>query len=106
MLVHEGRAALRNDLFLSRSQLRHLIPFVARKRRIFDVEMADEIGYLGDFEPLVRGCPLSCGAGRSQCVILPGGDVVTCTTLDISCSEGNIREKPLREIWDSDFWMF
>jgi len=103
MLVPEGRAALRSDLFLSRNQLRRLIRFVARKRRIFDVEMADEIGYLGDYEPLVRDRPLSCGAGRSQCVILPGGDVVPCTTLDIRYSAGNIREKSLREIWDSGF---
>jgi len=46
LLVPEGRAADRPDLFLSKTQLRRLIKFVARKRRYFRVEMADEIGYL------------------------------------------------------------
>lgn len=103
MLVPEGKAALRADLFLSKRQLRRLVGFVARKRRYFDVEMADEIGYLGYLEPLVRDLPLSCGAGRSQCVVLPDGEVVPCTTLDRSTSAGNLRERPLGRIWEEGF---
>ncbi len=103
LLVPEGRAAYRSDLFLSKTQLRRLIRFIARKRKYFKVEMADEIGYLGSFEPLVRDFPLTCGAGRSQCVILPDGEVVPCTTLDRSFSAGNIYQRPLREIWEKGF---
>jgi radical SAM protein with 4Fe4S-binding SPASM domain len=103
LLVPEGRAAARRDLFLTRPQLKRLIKFVARKRRYFRVEMADEIGYLGYLEPLVRDVPLTCGAGRSQCVILPDGEVVPCTTLDRSCSAGNIHECPLSQIWAEGF---
>jgi radical SAM protein with 4Fe4S-binding SPASM domain len=103
LLVPEGRAAARRDLFLTRPQLKRLIKFVARKRRYFRVEMADEIGYLGYLEPLVRDVPLTCGAGRSQCVILPDGEVVPCTTLDRSCSAGNIHERPLSQIWAEGF---
>ena len=103
LLVPEGRAAERPDLFLSRSQLKRLIKFVARKRQYFRVEMADEIGYLGHLEPLVRDVPLRCAAGRSQCVVLPDGEVVPCTTLDRSCSAGNIGRRPLREIWAEGF---
>ncbi|MCD4848274.1 MAG: radical SAM protein [Candidatus Aegiribacteria sp.] len=103
LLVPEGRAAYRSDLFLSKRQLRQLIRFVARKRQYFNVEMADEIGYLGNFEPLVRDFPLTCGAGKSQCVILPDGEVVPCTTLDRSFSAGNIHQRPLREIWEDGF---
>jgi radical SAM protein with 4Fe4S-binding SPASM domain len=103
LLVPEGRAAQRKDLFLSKAQLKRLIKFVARKRRYFDVEMADEIGYLGYLEPLVRDFPLSCGAGRAQCVILPDGAVVPCTTLDRSCSAGNIHERTLAQIWAEGF---
>ncbi len=103
LLVPEGRAAYRSDLFLSKRQLRRLIRFVARKRRYFNVELADEIGYLGNFEPLVRDFPLTCGAGKSQCVILPDGEVVPCTTLDRSFSAGNIHHRPLREIWENGF---
>jgi len=103
LLVPEGRAAQRKDLFLSKAQLKRLINFVARRRRYFDVEMADEIGYLGYLEPLVRDLPLSCGAGRAQCVVLPDGGVVPCTTLDRSCSAGNIHERPLARIWAEGF---
>jgi len=103
LLVPEGRAAGRPDLFLSKTQLKRLIKFVARKRRYFDVEMADEIGYLGYLEPLVRDLPLSCGAGRAQCVILPDGEVVPCTTLDRSFSAGNIHERRLAQLWAEGF---
>ncbi len=103
LLVPEGRAATQPGLFLSKSQLKRLIKFVARKRRYFHVEMADEIGYLGYLEPLVRDRPLICGAGRSQCVVLPDGEVVPCTTLDRSCSAGNIHERSLMQIWNEGF---
>jgi radical SAM protein with 4Fe4S-binding SPASM domain len=36
-------------------------------------------------------------------VILPDGAVVPCTTLDRSCSAGNIHERPLRQIWAEGF---
>jgi radical SAM protein with 4Fe4S-binding SPASM domain len=103
LLVPEGRAADRPDLFLSRIQLKRLIKFVAQKRRYFDVEMADEIGYLGYLEPLVRDAPLACGAGKAQCVVLPDGEVVPCTTLDRSCSAGNIHDQSLVSIWAEGF---
>lgn len=103
LLVPEGRAAERKDLFLSRQQLKRLIQFVARKRRSFPVQMADEIGYLGMLEPLVRDVPLTCGAGRSQCVVLPDGEVVPCTTLDRSCSAGSIYRQSLMQIWTEGF---
>jgi radical SAM protein with 4Fe4S-binding SPASM domain len=103
LLVPEGRAAERPDLFLSRKQLKRLLQFVARKRRYFRVEMADEIGYLGYLEPLVRDWPLQCGAGRSQCVVLPDGEVVPCTTLDRSCSAGNLYDRSFADIWANGF---
>ncbi|MBP7052344.1 MAG: radical SAM protein [Phycisphaerae bacterium] len=103
LLVPEGRAADRPDLFLSKTQLKRLIKFVARRRRQFHVQMADEIGYLGYLEPLVRDVPLTCGAGRAQCVVLPDGSVVPCTTLDRSCSAGNVHDRPLQSIWTEGF---
>ncbi|MEN6425750.1 MAG: radical SAM protein [Phycisphaerales bacterium] len=103
LLVPEGRAADRPDLFLSKTQLKRLIKFVARRRRQFHVQMADEIGYLGYLEPLVRDVPMACGAGRSQCVVLPDGEVVPCTTLDRSCSAGNVHDRSLQAIWAEGF---
>lgn len=103
LLVPEGRAKERRELFLSRKQLKRLLPFVARKRHYFRVGLADEFGYCGDWEVLVRDVPLLCGAGRAQCVVLPSGDVVPCTTIDLSTSAGNLNSRTLMEIWRDGF---
>lgn len=101
--VPEGRASYRKDLFLSRSQIKGLLDFVTSKRSHFPVTMADEIGYCGLWEPLLRDEPFFCGAGRAGCVVLPGGEVVPCTTLDRTTSAGNAMERPFREIWETGF---
>ncbi|NQT89221.1 SPASM domain-containing protein [bacterium] len=103
LIVPEGRAAERPDLLLSRAQLKRLLRFAAAKRHYLPVSLADEIGYCGFWEPLVRGEPFFCGAGRAQCVVLPDGEVTPCTTLDRSTSAGNVTETPLREIWETGF---
>ncbi len=103
LLVPEGRAAGRPDLALSRREVRRLIDFAAAKRTWFPVTMADEIGYCGRLEPLLRDTPFYCGAGRSGCVVLPDGEVVPCTTTDRSTSAGNVADRPLREIWETGF---
>jgi radical SAM protein with 4Fe4S-binding SPASM domain len=103
LLVPEGRARGNRRLFLSRRQLRTLVDFCAARRSHFPVTMADEIGCLGEEEPLVRDEPFFCGAGRTQCVVLPGGEVVPCSTLDRSVSAGSVLERPLAEIWAEGF---
>lgn len=103
LLFPEGRAARRPDLFPTRRQLARLMDFVARLRPRFPVTFADEFGWCGDWEPLLRDGPLVCGAGRLQCVVLPDGEVVPCTTLDRSTGAGNVRDRPLREIWRDGF---
>ncbi|MBI5489337.1 MAG: radical SAM protein [Deltaproteobacteria bacterium] len=103
LLVPEGRARRRPELFLRRPELRRLLRFVADKRRHYPVVMADELGWCGDWEPLLRDAPWRCGAGRQQCVVLPDGDVVPCTTVDRSESAGNVRARPLAEIWRDGF---
>ncbi len=103
LLIPEGRASQRQDLFLSRKQMQNLLRFVARKRRHFPVGLADEFGYAGDLEPLLRDAPLECGAGRAQVVILPDGSVVPCTTLDTTTAAGNLAERPLMAIWQEGF---
>jgi radical SAM protein with 4Fe4S-binding SPASM domain len=103
LVVPEGRAARRPDLFLSRAQLRRLLRFAAAKRHYFPVTMADEIGHCGPWEPLVRDEPFFCGAGKAQCVVLPDGEVVPCTTTDRSASAGNVLRTPLDTIWANGF---
>jgi radical SAM protein with 4Fe4S-binding SPASM domain len=105
LLVPEGRARRRRDLLPRRSDLRELLAFVAECRRFggVPVGMADELGYSGPWEPLVRDTAFSCGAGRTACVILADGEVVPCTTTDRSTSAGNVRHEPLARIWSRGF---
>ncbi len=103
LLVPEGRARGRRDLFLRKRELRAIVDFCVDRRHHFPVGMADEIGYLGEEEPLLRDQPFMCGAGRTQCVVLPDGEVVPCTTLDRSMSAGNVLTRPLAEIWAEGF---
>lgn len=103
LVFPEGRAAKRKDLFLSRRQLKKLLRFAAEKRRHFNVNMADEIGFCGPWDPLVREAPFSCGAGRNQCVVLPDGEVMPCSTLDRAASAGNVLRTPLQQIWENGF---
>ncbi|MBI5502473.1 MAG: radical SAM protein [Deltaproteobacteria bacterium] len=103
LLVPEGRASRRPELFLRRPELRRLLRFVADKRRHYPVVMADELGWCGDWEPLLRDAPWRCGAGREQCVVLPDGEVVPCTTIDRSESAGNVRALSLAGIWRDGF---
>lgn len=45
-----------------------------------------------------RGQAIGCGIGRSDVTITPYGDVLCCMTIPIPA--GNLRERPLREIWE------
>ncbi len=103
LLLPEGRAARRKDLFLGRRDLDRLLDFAARARSIFPTSICDEIGYLGELEPLVRDVPWACGAGVAQCVVLPDGSVVPCSTLDRNTSAGNLKDSSLSQIWAQGF---
>ncbi len=103
LCVDEGEARGRPDLIPDRQQLAWLLRFTARTKRWFPVSMADEMGYCGEWEPLVRDLPLRCGAGRMQCVVLPDGSVVPCTTTDRSTRAGTLEERSLAEIWTQGF---
>ena len=104
LVLPEGRAAHRADLRLLPQQARCLLDFCTTHRRHFPVTLCDEIGYVGEWEPLVRDAPLRCSAGRTQCVVLPDGAVAPCTTLDPRAAVGSLRERSLAELWHEGRW--
>jgi len=103
LVVPEGRAHGKRGMALTPREVRGLIQFAAEKRSYFPVTLADELGYCGTWEPMVRDMPFFCGAGRTQCVVLPNGDVTACTTFDPCERAGNVRDRPLSEIWATSF---
>ncbi|MBU1537187.1 radical SAM protein, partial [Myxococcota bacterium] len=101
-----GRAKKTPHLILSHDEKEYLLAFTHKTRTLFPVNLGDEIGYLGYREPLLRDEPFFCGAGKTQCVISPSGDVFPCTTTDSEHSQGNIFDTPLDVIWREGFSAF
>jgi radical SAM protein with 4Fe4S-binding SPASM domain len=106
-----GRAAgSDNDICLNPKQLltleKKLIPFT-KNGDIF-VQTADTIGYFSKAEPRFRaGLPgnerlwAGCLAGLRAIGITSDGTVRGCLSMPPEFDEGNVRNRPLKEIWNS-----
>lgn len=106
LFVPEGRGAAHRALLPSDDQLRRVAGFVRRKRREFNLELDNEWGGAGQDDLYYRETPFLCGAGRITCVVGVSGAVLPCTTTDLSESAGNVRERPLSELWRTGFSRF
>lgn len=106
LFAPEGRGAEHTALFPTPDQLRRVAAFARRKRAVFHVELCNEWGSAGADDVYYRDQPFLCGAGRISCVIGATGEVLPCTTTDLRESEGNLRERPLRDIWLRGFKRF
>ena len=103
LLIPEGRAKQRKDLFPNAFQMRKLLKSIALKRLEFPVSLCDEMGYAGEWEGLVRDEAFFCAAGRAMCAVLPDGSIMPCSTLDPKHCEGNLTRNTLAEIWRKGF---
>jgi radical SAM protein with 4Fe4S-binding SPASM domain len=106
LFAPEGRGAEHTALCPTPDQLQRVAAFARRKRGVFHVELCNEWGSAGADDRFYRDQPFLCGAGRISCVIGATGEVLPCTTTDLRESEGNLRERPLREIWTRGFKRF
>jgi len=104
-----GRAG--RDLCLAPAELLSLedqLAALVRDGRIF-VQGADNIGYLGRWEPVLRSgtrqAPrfwTGCQAGLGVVGITSDGGVRGCLSLPSVFDEGTLRSRPLREIWQDE----
>lgn len=102
-----GRALDNEQFFLAPEKIRELFRFAEECRHHFHVTISEEMGHLGCYEESLKDEPFYCHAGQTFCAIMPDGDVVPCQTDDgHSCAEGNVRERPFREIWQHGFASF
>jgi MoaA/NifB/PqqE/SkfB family radical SAM enzyme len=106
LFAPEGRGAEHRALLPTADQLRRVVEFVRRRRSSFHVELCNEWGSAGADDVYLRDQPFACGAGRISFVIASNGDVMPCTTTDAAEREGNVRERPLHEIWARGFTRF
>lgn len=112
LMVPMGRAAEADDLWLQPYDLLEVMPRVAEARAQCDARRiklwpGNNLGYFGPYEHLLRadrsrhGYSSGCGGGIRVLGLEANGDVKGCSAMG---SEGfvggNVRDKPLREIWD------
>lgn len=103
LLLPEGRAGEDPSLFPTSRRMRGLLADIVRMRKRFPVSLCDEMGYAGEWEPLVRDEGFFCAAGRAMCAVLPDGSVMPCSTLDPRHCEGNLNAHSLATIWRTGF---
>lgn len=106
LFAPEGRGAEHLALLPTPAQLRRVVELARRRRTSFHVELCNEWGSAGTDDVYLRDQPFACGAGRISFVVASNGDVMPCTTTDAKESEGNVRERPLAEIWARGFGRF
>jgi radical SAM protein with 4Fe4S-binding SPASM domain len=106
LMTPEGRAGEHADLLPTPRQLRRAAGFGRRLRAVFHVELDNEWGGAGADDPFYRDAAFACGAGRFACVVSATGEVMPCTTTDPAESQGNVRDRPLSEIWAEGFAPF
>lgn len=103
-----------NDMILDPAQIDDVIDFTydtMKEGRII-VYPADCLGYYNVKELEVRkrvnqtnSLPIwnGCNAGKRSLGILQNGDILGCTSLrDPKFIEGNIRQRPIKDIWEDD----
>jgi radical SAM protein with 4Fe4S-binding SPASM domain len=111
LTVAMGRAVDEPDVLLQPYDMLELHPMLAElvpaaKARGIDVVPGNNVGYFGPYESVLRGRTRSghsggCGAGRVSIGIEADGTIKGCPSLATKTwSGGNVRETPLKEIWE------
>jgi radical SAM protein with 4Fe4S-binding SPASM domain len=108
-----GRFDRDNPMIIKNSRLRELMEFIMAKKADPDslrIDISDNVGYYGRFEeqgirqlkPGMGSFWTGCHAGIQSMGLDSNGDVKGCQSLpsDPAYIAGNIRERPLSEIWN------
>jgi len=107
LLVPIGRAHSLQERYFEDEELIELIRLIKKIRAAVPVELMSHTGYLKNYFKDVTSEPFYCRAGIETCSINPDGEVMPCNiTSDKRFSEGNIREKDFRTIWEEGFEQF
>ena len=100
-----GRMAEHKELLITPEDYVYLANFVAESRYLIpemNIQPGDCIGYFGSLETYLRDSNWQgCQAGMNVIGIEANGNIKECLSLQIDgYVEGNIRERPLKEIWN------
>jgi radical SAM protein with 4Fe4S-binding SPASM domain len=102
-----GRARETPELRLGAADWRALLEWLAAKRADSNAPLQvtlDEEGFLGwGWECRVRDLAYYCPAGVNVASILADGAVGACPSIPRSFTQGNIRERRFKDIWEGGF---
>ncbi len=104
-----GHASKNSQLSLSTENLYDLakkIATIRKNEKEIKIVLCDNIGFFSSFEPLIRDTPFrGCMAGRYVLGIESNGNIRGCLSIprNSKTTEGNIRERPLSEIWNDPY---
>ena len=116
-IIPIGRAKDDPDMHLTDAEFVRLMSFIQARReavstlpknspRPMNVTFSCE-GYLGRFERKVRQNPFFCRAGITIASVLIDGRICACPNIDRErCSQGNIYQDSLWEVWQHRFESF
>jgi radical SAM protein with 4Fe4S-binding SPASM domain len=99
---------LRRDQVLSDEEFYSLALFIASSRQQFSrkelmVAGAHDMGYFSRYLPELQVQPWrGCQAGISSLGIQSNGNILGCLALSDAFVEGNVRKRPLDEVWYSE----
>jgi len=105
-VMEAGRARNQGAYQLSGQDWQWLIEFVEGQggRNGLNVEFAHTCAHVHTLTGRLGPRPVFCGAGLTRCAVMPNGDVLACgQAYDLVAPEGNIRRKPLSQVWRNGF---
>jgi radical SAM protein with 4Fe4S-binding SPASM domain len=106
LAIPVGRA-VEDDWTLPSDKIKAIFSYVAEERKNFDIELSEELGYLGCWDIRTKNSPFICPAGLTFCVIMPDGHILPCQIVyDTKYSEGNIKSTSIKKIWKYGFKNF
>ena len=107
LLVPVGRAQSIDKKHFEDKEFLDLVHLIKHLRTIIPVELNSHTGYLKNYYEDITSEPFYCRAGREVCAINPDGEVVPCNfTSNNQFSQGNIRTKHFKTIWEEGFKEF
>ncbi len=104
-VVPEGRAKKMEN---TKEEIYRMLKLIMELRAEgYPIEACEGLGYLGPLEKKVRPYNFLCGCGYTTFTVNDLGLVQGCPAIDFpELNEGNIRERPLKDIWMNSFGRF
>lgn len=103
-IAPKGRAKGNEALHLNNIELRKLMEFIQKNRKIGNMKITFSCeGYVGPYEGKVRDGYFFCRAGIHIGSILADGSVGACPNIDRTLAQGNIYQTPFVDLWENNF---